>query len=284
MPCDHLWVLQLPMLTPLYGGEDDLLLFQQWLLGLLWWLSTYMLTGPSNDEQWRQMLPVCLGGEAIKWYNTTVDAPNRVVAWTFEEIVLALHAQFITWQATIDAAFRFKNHHYNRTDGVLKFHHELTAYADQMVQTLDKFLFKSKFMDELPYEVVQHIVQQQGLSFKVNNLEEILMVALEWEGGDKVLQTWQKKKVNAWGSYRTQTPKMVVEPKPEAATKEVPNGKMERNPPMRMLMKSAHVATNIKPTQRDYSKMECWDCHELGHWAGDPICKTPKKEPRLRAA
>src|ERR1700721_433954 len=194
MPRDHLRALRLPMPTPLYEGEDDLLLFQQWLLGLLRWLSTYMLTGQSNDEQRRRTLPVCLGGEAIKWYNTTVDAPTRVAAWTFEETVLALHAQFITRQAAIDAAFRFKNHRYNRTDGVLKFHRELTVYADQMVQTPDEFSFKSKFMDELPYEVVQHIVQQRGLSFEVNNLDEILAAALEWEGGNKVLQTWQKNK------------------------------------------------------------------------------------------
>jgi hypothetical protein len=43
MPRDHLRALRLPMPTPLYEGEDDLLLFQQWLLGLLRWLSTYML-------------------------------------------------------------------------------------------------------------------------------------------------------------------------------------------------------------------------------------------------
>ena len=209
-PREHLRALKLPTPSPVYDGEDDLLVFQQWLLSLLRWLSTYLLTGPSNDEHRRKTLPMCLGGEAIKWYNTTVDAPARVSTWTFEEIVLALHTQFITRQAAIEAAFRFKNHKFRHEDRILRFNRELAEFASQMVHPPDEFSFKSKLMEELPYEVVQHIVQNTGLSFEVNSLEEILGAALEWEGGDRVLRTWQKKKPMTWGSYRAKSTPVTV--------------------------------------------------------------------------
>jgi hypothetical protein len=281
---EHLRALKMPLPSPQYEGEDDLLVFQQWLLGLLRWLSTYMLVGPSNDEHRRRTLPMCLGGEAIKWYNTTIDSPYMMSNWTFEEVILALHAQFITRQAAIDSAFRFKSHKYRSTDGVLKFHRELVEFASQMVHPPDDFSFKTKFMEELPYDIVQHIVQIKGLSFEMNNLDELLGAALDWEGGDKALRTWQKKKP-VWGSYRPRTtPVAESSVRTPIEAKTPSKGSTPTTTTPKPVEKGTTAETEPKTRVRDYSKMECWDCHVIGHRAGDPKCTSPKTGPRLRSA
>ena len=47
---------------------------------------------------------------------------------------------------------------------------------------------------------------------------------------------------------------------------------------------TAKAFVEAKPRRRDDSKTECWDCHQMGHRAGDPKCTKPKGEPRLRSA
>jgi hypothetical protein len=167
----------------------------------------------------------------------------------------------------------------------MKFHRELAEYARQMVNPPDEFSIRTKFVEEFPYEAVQYIVHNKCLSFETSSADEILSAALEWESGDRILQTLQQKKApkaSAWSIARARTAK---EADAAAATTTPVNsdatagGIATKSSPT-----AAKATTGAKPRLRDDSKVECWDCREMGHRAGDPKCKKPKGEPKLRAA
>src|SRR5271156_6758633 len=141
-PRDHLRSLKLPLPTPAYAGEDNLNVFQSWLQGLLRWFSIYMLTGNTHDVSRRITIPMSLEGDALKWYNTVVNSPEGVADWTFEDIILMMHARFITKQAAVKAAEKFRKCKY--TKGVYKFYTELDGISSQMVEKPDQYTFKTK--------------------------------------------------------------------------------------------------------------------------------------------
>src|SRR5271156_3852320 len=276
-PRDHLRSLKLPLPTPAYTGEDDLNVFQLWLQGLLRWFSIYMLIGNAYDVSRRITIPMSLGGDALNWYNTVIDAPEGVVEWTFEDIILMMHARFITKQAAVKAAEKFRKYRYTKDMSVYKFYTELGNIASQMVEKPDQYSFKTKFLKELPREMRESIIKTRMITAEANSLEEIIKAALEYESSEKILETMAPRTGKS-PTWRTYTPK--EEPVHEDR-KRKEEAKASTSKPTE---KTKVTAMAVTKRPRDASSIECWDCHELGHRAGDPACKKPSKEPKLRAA
>ncbi|KAJ7598936.1 hypothetical protein C8J56DRAFT_1039813 [Mycena floridula] len=117
-----------------FNGRGDARAFEEWLPELLRFMSLSGLNGDLRDPARVRMLGVCLEGEALTWYNATIEPmyagafiPRR--RWRFDEAVWELYRQFVHDHALNNANRDFESASWRPSSGINGLYYDLT-YAD----------------------------------------------------------------------------------------------------------------------------------------------------------
>jgi hypothetical protein len=75
-----------------YSGSEDIEVFDNWLLGLLRWLSLNHCGGPERDRERAKLMAIYLKDKASSWYLDNVEnVTQRKSRWSFYKIIIGLY-------------------------------------------------------------------------------------------------------------------------------------------------------------------------------------------------
>jgi hypothetical protein len=130
-----------------YNREDDIKKFNTWLAGLLRWFRVYNVTRDYKDSMRVDLCGTTLAGLAATWYVVEVEVWNRRInKWIFEDLICELYKRFIHEATAQNAATSYQKTKYSCAKGALAFFNDLQCHANRMVQPLDEYLMKRKFL------------------------------------------------------------------------------------------------------------------------------------------
>ncbi|KAF8131110.1 hypothetical protein EV363DRAFT_1398917 [Boletus edulis] len=157
-----------------YSGQDDLEKFDQRLSHLLKYNRTFKVTGPDRDEDRVLYTGLYLKGLATQWYD------QEVQDWTFED----------------NAVDQFDHTRFSHEKGALAYYNDLKCCACRMVQPLDDYSFRRKFLHGLPHSIIRSIHEARGISTKHSTIEEILKEVWHMETAQKAINIHEKESRN----------------------------------------------------------------------------------------
>lgn len=163
---------------PTFAGEDDLAIFQNWLVKLCSWLRAYKLVGSQNDAARRDFLSRALTGKAETWYFHHVMGPRRDRYFaenssedTFTNHVKLIACQFITPASCIQARQRYDKIRYDSKQGIRAFMKELEYETSQMLEEVDDYSIRKRMFNSVPQALIKIILRNQNLSIITTNTE-----------------------------------------------------------------------------------------------------------------
>src|ERR1700677_4162485 len=93
---------------PNYSGSSSFEDFEQFVTGLLHHFKTLQVMSPDFDQVHIRLMGQSLTGDALDWYNRTIDTnDDRSAGWGFEMAVIALKERFVHRLSIQDAATKF---------------------------------------------------------------------------------------------------------------------------------------------------------------------------------
>ena len=158
-----------------YGGQDDLEKFDEWLSHLLKYYCTFKVTRSNHNEDRVLYTGLYLEGLASQWYDQEVDSPDRQVQdWTFEHVICGLFQRFMHEASAQNAVDQYDCTRFSHEKGALAFYNDLKHCTRRMVQPLDDYSFRRKFLCGLPHSLIKSIFEAHGISTKHSTIKEIL--------------------------------------------------------------------------------------------------------------
>jgi hypothetical protein len=81
----------------LYDRQDDLIVWERWLDGLLNYFYFYRVVGAQMDHQCVMLIGMPLSRIAATWYTQEIMGFSHVhQRWTFEEVITTMFKWFLT--------------------------------------------------------------------------------------------------------------------------------------------------------------------------------------------
>ena len=112
----------------------------------------------------------------------------------FTDIIIELHRQFVR-QATVQLATeKYEATTFRASTGVSGLYTEMMRHATQMIEPPGKYVFRRKFLRELPDEMTSTILRTSKLTAEHNSIDKILEEALAIENADKTARLFQQQK------------------------------------------------------------------------------------------
>ncbi|KAJ7595808.1 hypothetical protein C8J56DRAFT_1115956 [Mycena floridula] len=121
-----------------FDGKMDASRFEEWLPEVLRYMSLSGLNGPLCDPARLRLLGVCLEGEALIWFNATVEPmytgsyiPRH--RWRFDEAIWQLYHHFVHDQALNNASRDFDHTSWRSAAGMSGVYYDLLRSASRML-------------------------------------------------------------------------------------------------------------------------------------------------------
>ena len=141
-----------------YKGQDNLEKFDKWLSHLLKYYRTFKVTGPNCNKDWVLYTGLYLEGLASQWYDQEVNSLDQQVQdWTFKDVICRLFQQFVYEASPQNAVGQYNHTRFSHEKGALAFYNDLKCCACRMVQPLDNYLFRRKFLRGLPHLIINSV-------------------------------------------------------------------------------------------------------------------------------
>ncbi|KAK7677887.1 hypothetical protein QCA50_019199 [Cerrena zonata] len=165
-----------------YDGRDDIDIFDSWMSQICRWMRLARLCSPELDSERVDVLGTLLTGEALQWYNSVIDNPNRLdIVWDFESALVALYTRFVHQSTVLTATERFEGVRYTRSGGAIQLANQLNLYSSRMVVTPDSYTIRRRLWSALPDEITTTMGRVMGLSAERTSLNELVRVAAQIE-------------------------------------------------------------------------------------------------------
>ena len=270
-----------------YEGKDDLEHFESWLSRTCRWMRLAGLTGPNLDSERIIVLGQILSGQALVWYNSVIDSPDRIeTVWTFQTAVTALYTRFVHRSNVLTATEKFESVQYTRAGGAAQLANDLTRYAKKMVEIPDPYTIRRRFWGALPYEITDNLGKSRALSAEETSLNELVRNAVQFE--EAIRRDNISRRMKLRGSIGTSTLSTsphstykITNPKPKFG----PKGDERRDDRGRTEVRNSS-STASKPSERktinephthkkgstSSSSISCYRCNGP-HLASNKICE-----------
>ena len=265
-----------------YTGEDNFERFENWVQGLLRYFKLHHLTGQGRDRDRILVAGSCLKGQAETWFNHEVERPQQIIHnWMFESVALGLQQAFITTATLLQAIQKYAQIRFSRENGIHTFYRDLLMWAGRLVQYPDVYSFKQRLLNGLPTEYWNHLVLYKGISAEHSSIDnivqktrcykKILVTLRPGHTGEKDNNSISKSRhpdarVERSGqqlhprTFRTQ----------RESTDQHGRQRPMQNPSQRECRDGREMRTSTG--KADASKLSCFKCGKVGHFANNPNC------------
>ncbi|KAK7678118.1 hypothetical protein QCA50_018911 [Cerrena zonata] len=194
-------------LSGTYDGKDDIDIFDSWMSQICQWMRLARLCGPELDSERVDVLGTLLTGDALQWYNSVIDNPNRLdLAWDFESALVALYTRFVHQSTVLTATERFEGVRYTRNGGAVQLANQLNLYGSRMVITPDAYTIRRRFWAALPDEISTTMGRVMGLSAEQTSLNELVRIAAQIENSIRADIITKRMRTATTGNSSGSTP------------------------------------------------------------------------------
>ena len=185
----------------MYGGQDDIEKFDDWLTQLLKYFRTFKVTGYRHDADHVLYTGLYLEGIAAEWYDQEVESPDRRIDyWFFKDLICGLFKRFIHEATAQQATTNYDRTQYSAEKGALAFFNDMKQRAHHMVEPPDDYSFRRKFIGGLPHSIVKTVLEAQGIMAEHSTMDEILDEVKRMEGAQKALNLFAKNNPEGRGT------------------------------------------------------------------------------------
>jgi len=130
----------------------------------------------------------CLEDLAGQWFDQEVESPDRTIHhWTFEDLVCTLFVRFIHEASAQNAAEKYNKTRYSSERGALAFYNDMRCPAARMVQPLDYYSMRRKFINGLLLLLAEGVVKVCGISAEHLAMDQILVEVQKMESALKMI-------------------------------------------------------------------------------------------------
>ena len=297
-----------------YEGSPDIDEFESWLVQLLEYFQMNKLCGPAAD--WLRIIKAGhhLGGQAQKWYASSVYTHQRNpgVVWTFLEVVKRLFKTFIDETALQTAVRSYQLVEYSEGDGVLEYLRVLEQKASRLTSNPDDYSFRERFIEGLPKRLVQKLINKYDITTEGSNIEEMVDAIRKVEKTTAYSKRFSERSKAHHSSSRSPARKEHRRDKSHKRDSHKKSGSSgdrvkhdkSRDGEDKKRSNRDDVRKDQKPeTSKDRTRdaggakgsnahITCFACQEKGHYANDPSCPMYGKQskpalrdrPQVRAA
>ncbi|KIJ31754.1 hypothetical protein M422DRAFT_266506, partial [Sphaerobolus stellatus SS14] len=162
---------------PTYGGERNLEKFENWVAGLLRFMSMYNLLGPRASKIQLQLVGQCLTDEAQEWFYRQVERFDREVKhWDLESVLMGLQKWFMPTLSLNKVAVGY-DHLMQGSMNVQQLHQQLTKLAKQMVELPDAYTYRRRFMNALKPSIREEVLSK-GFTAEFSKIDELVEQAV----------------------------------------------------------------------------------------------------------
>ncbi|KAF9256133.1 hypothetical protein L218DRAFT_1007756 [Marasmius fiardii PR-910] len=192
-----------------YYGDQDFLIFDDWVCDLVRWLNVANLCG--EEVRWsksrnqyvltaidmfrKNTLVSFLRGDAQDWYVDVIEGAfdhDEDEPVTFMQVVSGLYRRFIHESSLSLVVERYEDVHYSVGKGVKGVFSELTRYAKSMPSPPDLYSFKKKLILLLPENMEHDMRNIHHVTAESSSVNEIMHAALACEKSHKAGKYYQR--------------------------------------------------------------------------------------------
>src|SRR6202453_3181892 len=165
---------------PNYSGSSSFDNFERFVTGLLHHFKTLQVMSPHFDQVHIRLMGQSLMGDALDWFNRTIDTNDDCSAgWGFELAVIALKERFVHCSSIQDAAIKF-NLLAQGKRSVIDFYNELRSLAMCMAEKPSDYDIKQWFINGLS-SVISTCITDYGYMAEGYDIEDLLQVSKQVE-------------------------------------------------------------------------------------------------------
>ncbi|KAK7444298.1 hypothetical protein VKT23_015310 [Stygiomarasmius scandens] len=197
-----------------YHGENDFVIFDAWIRGIVRWLNVADQCGPefrwskskgtnvltSVDIQRTNTIAAFLRGAARQWFTDVVeripdefDRNNPLAGrMTFMQVVSGLYRRFIHEASLTMVAEKFDSVYYSQPKGIKGVFSSLTRYAKCMPSPPDSYTFKKRLFLLVPESMANDMTRIHKVTAESSTVNEIMQAALACERSSDADKYYQK--------------------------------------------------------------------------------------------
>jgi len=243
-----------------------MLKFEWWLKNLLRWYHINRYYGMEHDEDHVSCMALFLQGDALHWYDDNVDGINHWKdVWLFMTVITGLYDCFIHNVALTEASDKFGQAKYIAGEGVMAFYYRLVRYAEQMVRSPNRYIFKKHYIMWLLKGIFDYLLSKE-ITAEHSKMEAILHHARKAEKGINQTATWYDTRHIIRAEILAQRTENI--PKRYLNQWETLAQEVERNPernPNWCEYMPKRKETNDSKNKELLKKVVCFRCGQTGH-------------------